>query len=1214
MDLRPASVCSEPRINNDLSGRMIRCSLVSGVASTRRPERSLPSHAPLISRVGLCVWWTLLCTCVSAQDAGVTASKSEGDSSTAHVVGTHDAAGDQSANKSDEAKDGGDGSSQTQAKEGSSSESANELAVGKEPATTLADAEKEWSAVESNSSIEDAVKELLRPIYKEAMESLKLAETYRRRTVDYREAIDSAPAKTTELRAELAGLPGVEDAQKVDPVEDLEALQNEVDARKSQLTTLRNELEQASSELSRVTGRADEITLRIPKIKPALTEILTSLASPEMVPDSASPRRVAERLRLTAKEVELIAEEAMLKEEQASQFVRTELAKVRKELLERRVENDKAAFDALDAMRLAALRNESNQIADLIQRAKANLPKNDRVVNRLVVEVETLAGEFRKVVDQTKQVTMAQTEATMRLSHLNREYETLQAQLKLQGAGGAMAQVLFDLQDQLLNPAEYAVDATKDLPNIDETRVRFLAIQRGIRAQDAIVQEFSDYDSDALQQLLDERLELLNRLRQQYSSLLPALIELNATNNQFLTRADHVRQYITQQLFWIQSSAPVDAATFREVPDGLAWLVSADHWTEFASCMVDIFVRRPVRSLLLFLSVAALCFIRPWLVSMLEKTGAATRRISTDRYVLTWQALGITVLLSLPIPMVLFFLSWAIQKSPEQSAWLRGLGSGLWDVASVTLFLEFLGAVCRPGGLGTTHFGRKKETLKLLRKTAFRFGLIYVPAHLLASSTLYGDASRFSDSIGRFVFIAAHIGVAALLWRLFGSRHGIIAAIAQRFQNNPVPQLRYICMALVMACPITLVILAWRGYVITAIELSLGAIATLAIVTLVELGYLLVLRWFSLKRRKLALAERIESWRARQASESEENVGAAEEVVDVDQDVEEGLDLEAISEQTRRLLQFLFALTAFVLVVLFWSGTIPLISVLESIRVPLPGELNMLEICQAIMIIAVTTIAVKNLPGLLELSVLRTTSIEAGTRYAIVTLCRYAIMAIGFLFLANVLDIDWSKFGWIAAALSVGLGFGMQEVVTNFVCGIILLFERPVRVGDVVTVEGTTGTVTRIRMRATTITNWDRQEFVVPNKNLITNTILNWTLTATTSRIVINVGAAYGTDTERARQILVDVALDHPVVLDDPQPFATFEQFADSSLTLCLRAYVPDLGSRLTTITELHTEIDKRFAAEGIEIAFPQQDLHLRSGFRCEQCGEIGAMSSLEKH
>ena len=133
-------------------------------------------------------------------------------------------------------------------------------------------------------------------------------------------------------------------------------------------------------------------------------------------------------------------------------------------------------------------------------------------------------------------------------------------------------------------------------------------------------------------------------------------------------------------------------------------------------------------------------------------------------------------------------------------------------------------------------------------------------------------------------------------------------------------------------------------------------------------------------------------------------------------------------------------------------------------------------------------------------------------------------------------------------------------------------------------------------MRATTITNWDRQEFVVPNKSLITDTILNWTLSASISRIVVNVGVAYGTDTDQARELLLEVANEHPIIMQDPAPMATFEQFADSTLNLVLRCYVPDLDFRLRTTSELHTEINRRFTRAGIEIAFPQQDIHIRSG------------------
>jgi len=337
---------------------------------------------------------------------------------------------------------------------------------------------------------------------------------------------------------------------------------------------------------------------------------------------------------------------------------------------------------------------------------------------------------------------------------------------------------------------------------------------------------------------------------------------------------------------------------------------------------------------------------------------------------------------------------------------------------------------------------------------------------------------------------------------------------------------------------------------------------------------------------------------AREAAEAagettEGGDGAEALAVPIEED--EALDLETISQQTRSLVRSLIGIGIVITIASLWSTSLPIAERLQEFQVPLT-DFDLLEILKGVLVFGITWLLIKNLPGVLELSVLRASSIESGTKYAIISLCRYAIGAIGLMVITNVLNFDFTQFGWMAAALSVGLGFGLQEVITNFVCGLILLFERPVRIGDVVTIQGTTGTVTKIRMRATTITNWDRQEFVVPNKSLITDTILNWTLSASISRIVINVGVAYGTDTDQARELLLEVANEHPIIMQDPAPMATFEQFADSTLNLVLRCYVPDLDFRLRTTSELHTEINRRFTKAGIEIAFPQQDIHIRSG------------------
>ncbi|MDA8745715.1 mechanosensitive ion channel, partial [Rubripirellula amarantea] len=253
------------------------------------------------------------------------------------------------------------------------------------------------------------------------------------------------------------------------------------------------------------------------------------------------------------------------------------------------------------------------------------------------------------------------------------------------------------------------------------------------------------------------------------------------------------------------------------------------------------------------------------------------------------------------------------------------------------------------------------------------------------------------------------------------------------------------------------------------------------------------------------------------------------------------------------------------------------------------------DLALAILIVVVTTVLFRNGPGLLEISVLQQLPLDASVRYAITTLVSYAIVMVGTIAACSTIGLQWSQIQWLATALTFGLAFGLQEMFANFVAGLIILLERPIRVGDIVTVDDVTGVVSRIRIRATSITNWDRKEYVVPNKEFITGRLLNWTLSDKVNRVLIEVGLAYGADTELARSLMLQAANDHPMVLKDPAAFASFEGFGDNALNLRLRAFLPTLDNRLQVITELHTSIDQAFRKAGLEIAFPQRDLHIRT-------------------
>ena len=205
------------------------------------------------------------------------------------------------------------------------------------------------------------------------------------------------------------------------------------------------------------------------------------------------------------------------------------------------------------------------------------------------------------------------------------------------------------------------------------------------------------------------------------------------------------------------------------------------------------------------------------------------------------------------------------------------------------------------------------------------------------------------------------------------------------------------------------------------------------------------------------------------------------------------------------------------------------------------------DLLGAFLIITMTLVAIGNIPGLLEIAVLQHLPLDTALRYAITTVTRYLIIIAGVSWALATLDFGWSKIQWLVAAISVGLGFGLQEIFANFVSGLILLFERPLRAGDIVTVGNVTGKVLQIKTRATTIQDWDRKELVVPNKEFITSQLLNWTLVDQVNRLVIPVGVAYGTDIAKARTILLRIAKEHPLVMHDPEPSVTFDLFGDSA-------------------------------------------------------------------
>jgi potassium efflux system protein len=690
-----------------------------------------------------------------------------------------------------------------------------------------------------------------------------------------------------------------------------------------------------------------------------------------------------------------------------------------------------------------------------------------------------------------------------------------------------------------------------------------------------------------LRQLFETQRRYMDALIEDYETYFQKLVDFDARQQELIDRTNDLLDFIDERILWIPSGKAVQPELLTDGRDAMAWLFAAKHWAQLGRAFRDGVTRLlPLNLLALLLTILFIPFVR-WVPRRLQRLGEQAQAPGCDRFAPTGETLALTSLLAIWLPALLAYLGWRLGLSPVATQFTRSIAYGLVATAGYWATLRMSRQLVRPGGVAEAHCAWSQKAAHGLWRDLRWLIVVTVPAVFVIFAFEMRGEDLWRESVGRLAFLISMLAVA--VFNYLALRPGGSLAEVLRGRSLRRPWVWRTAQLSSLLLPLLFGAAALRGFYWTALQVALRLHLTLVLLFFLVILVQLAARW-SLVAQRRALLE-VEG-------------------------LEQKADRPVPTMNVSRLMIGTGLLLALVGSLGIWADLLPATRILHQVELwtvtqtvtvseldPSGAErfstedqvvaITLADLFRSFLIGLLTLALIRALPGLLEATLFR--RLGAGVRYAYSTIVRYAVVLAGLALAFDAIGIGWSSIQWLVAAVGIGLGFGLQEIFANFISGLIILFERPIRVGDTVTVGEVNGTVTKIRIRATWITAFDRKELVVPNKEFVTGRLINWTLSDAVLRITIPVGIAYGSDTDRAIEVLTHVAKESGRVLRDPPPQVLFLGFGDSSLSFELRVFVRNVAQLFVTRHELHMSIDKAFREAGIVIAFPQRDLHLVS-------------------
>ncbi|MEQ1976184.1 miniconductance mechanosensitive channel MscM [Xenorhabdus sp. SGI240] len=1017
------------------------------------------------------------------------------------------------------------------------------------------------------------------------------------RTQKYRQAIDEFPKIIKDLRQKIlaennAATTSIPANQ---PISNLE----------QQIIQTNNELQEQGHQLQREQDKLREISdsmSQLPQQQAEAKRLLAEATSRFQSLDSPSTPLAKAQLALAQAEVN--ARRAMADELEIAQLSvnnRQEIARIRAELYKKRYQR----LD-LKLQQLRSLLNTQRQ-----QKTESALEYTEMLAEQ---SGEKLPTFLQDELQQNRQLSQMLNQQALRMEAIGSKQRKANSEilfvLQTLNTIREQAQWLNDstaLGETLRARVTHIPDMSKSQQidrDIVELRVERLKYEEMLEnLQRPPEQTLPSYHTlmpeqkKVYESLIRTKKELLNSLLSGYDNEILEQTQFKVITNKLNDALKEVQDATHRYLFWVADVNPISLNYPLQVVQNLTLLLSLDTFSQLGAAIHSMLTKQDTLLYLLgtlLLVIFSVSSHRQY-HAFLERSSNRIGKVTQDHFSLTMRTVFWSVVAALPLPMLWSAIGYGLQNA-WQYPMATAIGNGVRETTPVLWVFMLSAAFAHPNGLFIAHFRWPEERIKRAMRF-YRLSIFLIVPLMMALITFnhYKDQD-FIATLGRLCFIMLCISLSLVTSSL--KRAGIPLYMDKHGSGENI--VSSVLWWILLSAPILAALASILGYLQTS-QALLGRLETsVAIWFFLLVVYHIVRRWMLIQRRKIAF-ERAKQRRAEilaQRAKSEEDAGNINSSVEGAIEVEEPvIDLDAISAQSLGLVRSILTMIALVSLILLWSELHSAFSFLENIRLwDVSTTINGVDSVQpitlgsvliAILVIVITTQLVRNLPALLELALLQHLVLTPGTGYAITTLTKYSITLIGGLVGFSLVGIEWSKIQWLIAAMGVGLGFGLQEIFTNIISGLIILFEKPIRIGDTVTIRGLTGSITKINTRATTLSDWDKKEIIVPNKAFITEQFINWSLSDTITRIVLTIPVPADVDSANATDILISAAKSSPFILDNPMPEVYLVDLQQGIQIYELRAYAAEMGHRMPARHEVHQHILQEFRKHDITLPFP---------------------------